>query len=198
MYKDLFNKKKQKLMKLLARVFGVFLLISLILTLYFWLTKNDFLIGQGLISMLLVCIWFIPTAWYANSHWAQRLKEYVDEHPSNDPISKIICSYLNGDLEGLFKKAGFPKFFYKVNVDKYRNTEFEFSTILGEKQFVVEFERNTWKWFAGDSKIDEQDLQDDEWNYFDISNQDVNSIEDIVAIMKRLYDSSGIHEKMIS
>lgn len=194
MYKDLFNVEKQKLMKSLARILGVLLLISLVLTIFFWITKNNFLAWQGLMTIGLSFAWFIPFAWSVNSLSAQRLKKYVDENPSNDPISIISNSYLKGDLEELFKKAGFPKFHYGVHVDKHGNAEFGFIIIFKKKQFTVEFEQNIWKWFVGDSKIEEQDIKDDQWILFNLSSQNVNSIDDIIAIIKRLYDSTDIQE----
>ena len=194
MYKDLLNVQKQKLMKSLTWIFGVPLLISLMLAIFSWITKNDSLIWVGLITIVLLYAWLIPWAWSNHSLYAQKLKKYVDENPSNDPISIIANSYLKGGLEESIEKAGFQKISHGLGYDNHGNTEFGIRIIDGKKQFILEYVQNKWKWFAGDSKIEEQDTEDDQWTTIDFKDLNVNSIEDIIAIIKQLYDLSDIQE----
>lgn len=194
LYKDLLNVQKLKLMKSLTWIFGLPLSISLVVTIFSWLNKNDSLIWFGLITIILLYAWLIPWSWCNHSLSAQRLKKYVDEKPSNDPISIIANSYLKGDLQEIFKDAGFPKIQYGHHYDNHGSTEIGISIIDGKKQFILEYIQNNWKWFAGDSKIEEQDIEDDQWTTIDFKDLNVNSIEDIIAVIKQLYDSSDIQE----
>jgi hypothetical protein len=188
MYKDLLNEKKRRLMKFLTRTFGAGLLISLIFTLYLWATKGDFLEWQGLITFGLFIAWLFLATWISNSQDAQRLQRYVEETPSNDPVSFLVKSYLNSDLKERFKNAGFldishGPIFYTRGI-----YNFAFFVSVGKKQFMLVFVENRWKWFVGDSNIEEQDIEDDQWTSIDFSEYNVNSIDDVILIIKRLCD----------
>ena len=186
-YKNLFDDKKRKNMKLLSFVFLFLTLACIVLTIV--LRKNNAALALLLIAdFTFFILMFLPLSWCAESAHARSLKAYVDAHAdAPDVFVAAFSEYLKGGTKNLLKGPDFPRAAVGVNVDRKGenpNINFFFPAAVGQKnQFILNFYKDRIEYFYGDKGIEEQDIE--EW--IPVDNRDFTDVTEILSFVNSVY-----------
>ena len=187
-YKDLLNKKKHKISKIFAWIFGIATIAGIVVTIVFHKQEYWWALMIGTMFLFLMPFVFF-LAWNAEIGNALRTKEYLDSVKEKTLFDEILQMRIEKQLYSIIKQYGFR---YWTISPKNQIPLIGFIKTKKKRILSVELFKTELKYYIGDKKTEEQDIEESEWTT--IAYDDIKPNCNLSNLLEFL---SGIKEREI-
>lgn len=160
-YKELLNKKKQKITRVFAWIFGIATIVGIVLTIV--LHKQEYWWVLMISTMFLFLVPFFGfLGWYAEIGKAFRIKDYLETVKERTLFDDVLQLSVDCKLYNIVKQYGFTYWAWAPRKQDML-PQIGFTKVKKKNQFISALTKNELKYFVGSKKIEEQDIEKEEW-----------------------------------